>query len=304
MSDKIIILEHEGTSYIRNGYHSMSPDSVLVNGRAGVAQACPGNHMWLMVQGSIQTLARISAPVNELVGWMLKPEYRDVTTFPVELGADAFRYEYDEDEEDHYVPTDPAAVYKSVFYEKKLQQVQRDPQPLEFILVDRNCAPKARPEDIKVEFPANLREYPETWHKHPVTIDGNALFGRAATALVDAARERSGDFAVTDHRSIGTVTLMGYMHHEPKQSEYKVGRRTVRRTQTKSEFKIMELASGSSSYAKSADIVCRGLSGSDWADLESKIAGFIDLVLSYIKPGSVRVCECCKGDGYVVTVKA
>ncbi|HCW17716.1 hypothetical protein [Achromobacter sp.] len=303
MSDKIIILEHEGTSYIRNGYHSMNPDSVLVNGRAGVAQSCPGNAMWLMVHGSIQTLARITAPANELVGWVLKPEYRDVTTFPVELGADAFRYEYDEDEDDHYTPTDPAAVYKSVFYEKKFQQVQRDPQPLEFIVVDRNCAPKARPEDIKVDFPASLREYPETWHKHPVTIDGNALFGRAATALVEAARERSGDFVVTDHRNIGTVTLMGYMHHEPKQSEYKVGRRTVRRTLTKSEFKIMELASGTSSYTKSADIVARGLSGSNWADLESKINGFIDLVLSYIKPGSVRVCDCCKGDGYIVTVK-
>ena len=303
MSDKIIILEHEGTSYIRNGYHSMKPDSVLVNGRAGIAQACPGNSNWLMVQGSIQTLARIPAPGLEVIGWSLKPEYREVTTFPAELGADAFRYEYDEDEEDNYIPTDPAAVYKSVFYEKKYQNVQGEPQLLEFMVIDRNCAPKTKPDDIKVEFPASLREYPETWHKHPVTIDGNALFGRAATALVEAARERSGDFAVTDHRNIGTVTLMGYMHHEPKQNDYKVGRRTVRRTQTKSEFKIMELASAVSNYAKSADIVCRGLSGSDWADLESKIDGFIDLVLSYVKPGSVRVCECCKGDGYIVTVK-
>ena len=303
MSDKIIILEHDGTSYIRTDYQTMSADRWLVNGQAGAVQACPGNARWLMVPGSIQTLAQIPAPGLEVIGWSLKPEYRDVTTFPPELGADAFRYEYDEDEEDHYTPTDPTAVYKSVFYERKMQQVQREPQPLEFIVVDRNCAPKARPEDIKVEFPASLREYPETWHKHPVTIDGNSLFGRAATALVEAARERSGDFAVTDHRNIGTVTLMGYMHHEPKQSEYKVGRRTVRRTLTKSEFKIMELASGSSSYAKSADIVCRGLSGKDWADLESKITGFIDLVLSYIKPGSVRVCDCCKGDGYIVTVK-
>lgn len=304
MSDKIIILEHEGTSYIRNGYHSMSPDSLLVNGQAGIAQTCPGNALWLMAQGSVQTLARIPAPGLEVAGWSLKPEYREVTTFPAELGADAFRYEYDEDEEDHYIPTDPTAVYKSVFYEKKLQQVQREPQPVEFTVIDRDCAPKAKPDDIKVEFPASLREYPETWHKHPVFIDGNALFGRAATALVEAARERSGDFFVTDHRNIGTVTLMGYMHHEPKQSEYKVGRRTVRRTLTKSEFKIMELASGTSSYAKSADIVVRGLSGSNWADLESKINGFIDLVLSYIKPGSIRVCECCKGDGYIVTVKA
>ncbi|WP_116791427.1 hypothetical protein [Achromobacter dolens] len=303
MTDKITILEHEGTSYIRKGYHSMSPDRLLVNGRAGLAQSCPGNANWLMVQGGVETLAIIPAPGMEVVGWSLKPEYCEVTTFPPELGADAFRYEYDEDEEDHYIPTDPAAVYKSVFYEKKLQQVQREPQPLEFIVIDRDCAPKARPEDVKVEFPASLREYPETWHKHPVFIDGNALFGRAATALVEAARERSGDFFVTDHRNIGTVTLMGYMHHEPKQSEYKVGRRTVRRTLTKSEFKIMELASGTSSYAKSADIVARGLSGINWADLESKINGFLDLVLSYIKPGSVRVCECCKGDGYIVTVK-
>ncbi|CAB3643420.1 hypothetical protein LMG26685_02159 [Achromobacter mucicolens] len=303
MSDKIIILEHEGTSYIRTGYQTVSPENMLVNGQAGAAQTCPGNPRWLMVSGSIQTLARIPAPGLELVGWILKPEYRDVTTFPAELGADAFRYEYDEDEEDCYIPTDPTAVYKSVFYEKKHQNVQREPEPLEFMVIDRDCAPKSKPDDVKVEFPASLREYPETWHKHPVTIDGNALFGRAATALVEAARERSGDFAVTDHRNIGTVTLMGYMHHEPKQNDYKVGGRTVRRTQTKSEFRIMELASAASNYAKSADIVCRGLSGSDWADLESKINGFIDLVLSYIKPGSVRVCECCKGDGYIVTVK-
>ncbi|MDX6014725.1 hypothetical protein [Cupriavidus necator] len=296
--DPIIVMQHQGVSYIKLDYY-MRAASIIVNGEHTPA-VCPGNQQWAMHDGIVESLAIKQPSQRVCIGWRLSDKYRGVVQFPETLEPDAITYDHDEEA---YQATDATATYHPDFYEQVIEERQASPVAVEFLVIDRDCQPITQPADVTVDFPHSLREYPATWHRHPVSISGEALFARAADVLVAAVAARPNDFVCDDHRSIGTVTLHRYMNHEPRTREYKVGRRTRRDTQTRSRFEVMKLSKPRSSYTEGA-LVPPTLKAENWLALEPKINEFVNLVLSYIEPSSVGVCPHCAGDGFLLNKAA
>ncbi|MBJ9658827.1 hypothetical protein I5588_30360 [Burkholderia multivorans] len=297
----IIVLQHNGWSYIKHGYQLSytTASALIINGQAGVAVECPGRRGYSMFEGELLTLAIPQAPTSNLIGYRIRDEYRDTTTFPRTLEADAFELDDDQDE---YVPRDGAA-YKREFYDEVRETVERESLLIDFIIVDRDCAPVERPGDITIDFPADLREHPETWHKHPVSISGKALFLRATAMLRAEVKAHPNEFAMTDYANIGTFTLMRVVTHKPMQYSYSIGKRTKRSTKTQSTVELMKISAPDSSYRDGA-IVPGELRGANWADLEPQIERFLDTIRAFIAPGAVHICPHCDGDGFLVEARA
>lgn len=297
----VIVLQHNGWSYIKHGYqlsYTAAP-ALIINGQTGIAVACPGNRGYSMFEGELRALAIPQAPTSNLIGYKIRDEYRDTTTFPRTLEADAFEFD---DDQDKYVPRDGAA-YKREFYDEVRETVERASLLIDFIIVDRDCAPVERPSDITIEFPADLREHPETWHKHPVSISGKALFLRATAMLRAEVQAHPNEFAMTDYANIGTFTLMRVVTHKPMPYSYSIGKRTKRSTKTQSTVELMKISAPDSTYRDGA-IVPGALSGANWADLEPQIERFLDTIRAFIAPGAVRICPHCDGDGFLVEARA
>lgn len=297
----VIVLQHNGWSYIKHGYQlsSTAAPALIINGQAGIAVECPGNRGYSMFEGELRTLAIPQAPTSNLIGYKIRDEYRDTTTFPRSLESDAFVFDDDRDE---YVPRDGAA-YKREFYDEVREVVERDPMPVEFVIVDRDCAPVDRPSDVTIEFPADLREHPETWHKHPVSISGKALFLRATAMLRAEVQANPAEFAMIDYANIGTFTLQRVVTHKPMPYSYSIGKRTKRSTKTQSTVELMKISAPDSSYRDGA-IVPAPLRGANWAELEPQIERFLDTIRAFISPGVVRICPHCDGDGFLVEPRA
>lgn len=293
-----LVMLHDGWSYIKLDAYQfrVDPKSLIVNGEVGNATACPGAAYWAMVSGEVKTLAIPQSPISQRIGYRLQNVYRDTTTFPRTLPADAFEFDDDRDE---MVPTDAGAVYSASFYDAVHESIERTPLPVELIVIDRNCMPMTRPADVNIEFPASLREYPETWHKHPVSISGKSLFARATAILRAEVQSRPDDFAMTDYANIGTFTLFRVMHHKPTEYNYHVGKRTKRATKTRSNVEVMKISAPDSSY-KDGAIVPTTLRGDNWAALEPQIELFLDMIRAYIQPGRVRLCPHCDGEGFLI----
>lgn len=293
-----LVMLHDGWSYIKFDHYNMrqNPATLIVNGESGRAVACPGAMYWAMVEGEVKTLAVPQPPTIQRIGFRLQDVYRDTTTFPRELPANAFEFDDDRDE---LVPVEPGAVYSASFYDAVHESIEREPLRIELIVIDRNCAPMNRPADVNIEFPASLREYPETWHKHPVSISGKALFQRATALLRAEVQARPNDFSMTDYENIGTFTLFRIMHHKPTEYSYHVGKRTKRATKTQSNVEVMKISAPDSSYRDGA-IVPKPLAGENWSALEPQINLFLDMIRAYIQPGRVCLCPHCDGEGFLI----
>jgi hypothetical protein len=294
-----IVMQHKGVSYFKSDSYLMRGEAlrrVIINGVAGAVVPCPGDAQWGMFDGEIKSITTPGAPYSKTIGYRLKDIYRDVTSFPRTLEANAFVW--DEDEEDT-VPAEIGALYKSDFYEAVSETITPEPVEIAFEVIARDCEPIARPDGVKTDFPASLREYPETWHKHPCSIDGDALFVLAVQRLKSAITGREHDFALTDYSSIGTVTLSRVMSHKPLEYTYNIGKKTKRASKTKSQFELFKLSKPRSSYTEGAIVPSR-MEGKDWADLEPKITQFVSMILSYVQPESVCVCPQCDGNGFLV----
>ncbi|MFM0101962.1 hypothetical protein PQR01_00240 [Paraburkholderia rhynchosiae] len=299
MSNQIIVLQHQGWSYIKRGHamhYGLTAENLIVNGQAGAAKVCPGDNNWWMLKGDIEALAMPQPPILKLIGYRLKDEYRDTTTFPRSLEDGAFAYSDDSDE---WVPTDSKAVYKHEFYDAVHERIERQPLALEFLSVDKDTAPKAKPADVVVDFPALLREHPETWYKHPVSISGDALFHRAVALLRAEVNARPNDFQMKDYTNIGTFTLYRVMHHKPTEYTYHVGKKTKRGSKTQSQVEILMISSPKSSYRDGA-VVPGNIAAGNWAELEPKIDLFLETIRAYIAPGHVRLCPHCDGEGFLI----
>lgn len=297
----VIVLQHNGWSYIKHGHrlaYTAAP-ALIINGQSGIATECPGNSGYSMFEGELRTLAIPQAPASNLIGYRIRDEYRDTTTFPRTLEANAFVFDDDQDE---WVPRDGAA-YKREFYDGVRETVEREPAPIEFIIVDRDCAPINRPSDIAIEFPADLREHPETWHKHPVSISGKALFLRATAMLRAEVQAHPAEFAMDDYANIGTFTLKRVVTHKPMPYSYSIGKRTKRSTKTQSTVELMKISAPDSNYRDGA-IVPTPLRAANWAELEPQIERFLDTIRAFIEPGAVRICPHCDGDGFLVEPRA
>lgn len=298
MSIQTIILQHDGWSYIKRGYQmrSYAAENLIVNGSKNVAMECSGNREWWMFEGVVESLAIPRAATNKLVSYALKEEYRDTTTFPRELGYGAFEFDNDASE---WLPVESGAVYRIDFYLPVYERVEHEPELIEFVIVDRNCAPLERPADVNIEFPASLREHPETWYNHPVSISGKSLFLRATALLRSEVARRPADFSMSDFANIGTFTLYRVMHHKPTEYTYHVGKKAKRASRTETKVEILKISSPDSSYRQDA-VVPTTISASNWAELEPKIDLFLDTIRAYIAPGHVRLCPHCDGEGFLI----
>jgi hypothetical protein len=292
-----IILQYQGWSYIKRVWPltQWGAEKIVVNGATGAAMQCPGDNNWWMFEGEVASLSMPQSPIHQLSGYRLKDEYRDTTTFPRELPADAFSYD---EESDERVPT-AGGAYKIDFYDPLHETIERAPEPVKFVIVDRDCLPLTKPSDITVDFPASLREHPETWHKHPVSISGKALFLRAVALLRAEVAARQGDFTTSDYVNIGTLTLNRVMHHKPTEYTYHVGKKAKRASKTSTNVEILKISSPDSGY-KDGALVPGAINAANWRELEPKIELFLDTIRSYVAPGRVRLCPHCDGEGFLI----
>lgn len=297
MSDKIIVMQKDGWSYLKSGYNQMT-GALIVNGVESAASICPGNRSWMMYEGEVVSLQRRLPDVRTLCGYAIKDEFASVEVFPRKLTPEAFQW----DEDATLFPVATNAPYRIEFYNAEYASTPGAIAEVPFIIIDRDCDPIAQPGDVKTDFPHDLREHPETWHKHPCSISAKSMFIRSVAAIKAAMAANPGQYTADDYANIGTFTLKRIMNHAPREHTYSVGKKTKRTTETQSTFDVVKISEPSSNYREGA-IIPPSLHGENWADLQPKIDAYLDTIRAFVEPGAVRICDCCNGDGFVITAR-
>lgn len=302
MADKIIVMEKDGFSYVKLESYGSFGSSYVINGLDAVQ--APGDKRYAIVEGTVTSIERKRTPSRRVIGYELYDRYKEITQLPHEVPVDSFTRDDDGD----------LCGENAEFYRAKYDDPQPYLEPVEFEVIDRNCAPVQIPSYVTIEFPHNIARYPETQHKYPCYIGAKSMFN----LLYDRVKERvdasEDKYKMDSYRNIQTLTVserIAIPYHETTTRSYYP---TIRSRKTKTEtvavkwktVKIFEITGPEySGYKDGKSPRIMPVKGASYAELQTNLEAYIQSFLTQLDEGKRQVCAHCRGEGIVeVTANA
>lgn len=291
MDDPIIVLEKDGISYIHFRSKHFE-NQYLVNGKPPVK--CPGNAEYAMIEGKVEKIEKIIYPVRNVIKFRLKEQYEAITNLPKELPKETFK-------RDEYGDWYGENIE---FYEPVYDDPPPKYEPIDFLVIDRNCEPVKMPHYVKVDFPYNLRHYPEVHHKYPCYIDRKDVYNLVKDRIIKVVDNSSGKYTRTNYSNIQTMTI-----YEVIEIPFRCERKEVIPARTKrgkdkyktviektKKVKLFEIVGD---YRTNDEDVIRieSIRGNNYEELMKNLEEYIQSFLSIFDKTKRIVCPHCKGEG-------
>lgn len=290
MNEKIIVMQKGGVSYVKLSSYGMS--AYLINGIEPVV--APGNSNFAMVDGEITRIERKKTATRSIIGYALYDRYKEITQLPHGMPAGAFTRDEDGD-----LCGENAEFYRAVF-----DNPQPTLDPVDFEIVDRDCAPVAIPHYVTIDFPNNIARYPETQHKYPCRIGAETVFNMLWDRVKERVDASAGHYTMDSYKSIQTLTVNERIEipfHQTRQVEYYPTQRS-RNTKTRTEVvktrtvKVFEVCGPK--YSNSGGKACvQSIRGENYAELQANLEAYIQTFLAELTEGRRQLCEKCRGEG-------
>jgi hypothetical protein len=296
MSDKIIVMQKDGVSYVKLvSYGNFSGNHYVINGEPAVQ--ADGDKTYAVVNGVVTSIERKVTPQRNRIGFVLIERYREITQLPHELPLGAFVYDDDGD-----LCGENAEFYRGIF---------DDPQPyleaVEFDIIDRDCEPVNMPSYVVIEFPNNIAKYRETQHKYPCYVSSETAFNLLWDRVKEHVTASNGIYVIDDYKSIQALRVqerINIPYHETKQRSYYPTQRSRKmKTETvpvtQKLVKVIEIYGpkyGQDAAGKQRTQTIRGV---NYADLQTNVESYIQSFLTQLADGKREVCRHCRGEGIV-----
>jgi len=291
MLDTIKVLKKDGVSYAEIGRGILD---YLVNGQHPVI--CRGNSNWCQVDGDITSIERELPAEQELVGFRLKDEYASVTNLPQEQPISAFAWSDD----DYEWVGEHVELYQPVY-----RDIPRGTEAIPFEVIDIDCEPVALPDYVKVDFPANVREYRQIHHKYPCRIAMTDVFRLVRKAILEHIAKHKGVFRISDYErlqtmSVDVVVTIPEEIRKPRKVQDILSRRPKWKTVVDTDKSVRVLDIVGDYQNKHDSIQITKVHGENYADLQTNLAAYIATFIDKLDPRRWQVCPHCRGEGVVL----
>lgn len=291
-SQKIHVLEYKGRSYIHIEYMNIS--TLLVNNQ--VPQECVGNKRWCFINGSVNTIQQKMSGKSKLDKFVIKEHFqKHINTLPLEVPSYSFNYDEDECQ---YVGNNVE------FYEPVYTQEPDTFVDLEFIVIDKDCKPVDLPPYIHVNFPHDLDNYPETWHKYPCSIGARDVFKLLLPKIEEISRDKKTsnvyEFHIYDSLELIDVKLRIPLPEKLITSKvYKIGKKKFTEEYKYNKLPFIRIAVNYKENIGGPFLQIEHIEGNNYKDLQKKIDDFINGIVDMFDIGKYVVCEHCHGHGLI-----
>lgn len=297
MADKIIVMEKDGFSYIKlHEYASHAFGCThVINGLDAVP--APGDKRYAVVEGTVTSVQTKRLARRSVIGYGLYDRYKEITQLPHDVGADSFTRDDDGD----------LCGQNAEFYYAKYDDPQPYLEPVEFDIIDRNCAPVQIPSYVTIEFPHNIARYPETQHKYPCRIGAESVFNLLYDRVKERVEKSEGKYTIDDYRSIQMLRVderISIPYNETSQRSYYPTQRS-RKMKTETVHvrwktaRVFELKGPKYGTGADKTPLVQMVRGNDYEELQTNLESYIQSFIVQLDEGKREVCVNCRGEGVV-----
>ena len=295
MTNKIIVMEKDGVSYIKLGSYGSFNGSYVVNGE--VAQPAPGDSSYAIVSGKVTSIEQKRTQSRRVIGYELYDRYKEITQLVHELPADSF---YRDDDGD--LVGENAELYRPV-YDSPLPYLE----PVEYEVIDKDCEPVTIPSYVVIDFPNNIGKYREVQHKYPCFISAKDVFNILYDKVAEHVAESDGKFVMDGYRNIQSLRVderVAIPYYETRTRQYYPTARSrkpkVLTEQVKwKQVRVFEVCGPAYSSYKESNKRTEIIRGLNYAELQSNLEAYIQSYISQLTGGKREVCQHCRGEGIV-----
>ncbi|MEW9698011.1 hypothetical protein [Paenibacillus sp. SI8] len=301
MTDKIIVMEKDGFSYVKLSEYSshVFGNTHVINGVDAIP--APGDNRYAIVEGTVNTIERKRKTSRRVIGYELYERYKEITQLPHEVPVDSFTYDDDGD----------LCGETAEFYRAKYDDPKPYLEPVEFEVIDRNCAPVQIPSYVTIEFPNNIAKFPETQHKYPCRISAETVFNLVYDRVKERVDGSDDKYYIDNLRNIQMLRVderIAIPYHETRSRSYYPSVRS-RKPKTVTEqvrwkmARVFELKGPK--YGSGADnvLLAQTVRGNNYAELQTNLEAYIRTFLTQLDEGKRQVCAHCRGEGIVEVTK-
>lgn len=300
MNNPIHILQKNGYSFFKKLYYSNFV-CYWVNGDKK-PEICPGNNEWMQFKGDINKLEIECKEQTSVISYDLKPEFlplnnSDPATYRLSVPFSIWQDEIKDEDYTHHLIN---------FYNGVLREEPNSRQELPILVIDRDCEPISMIAGIKINFPHDLQNYPETWHKYPCSIDGDSVFNHIVSKAKSLINKNPDRYTVKDYINIGAFSVrekIKITFPKTKKVSYYPGlksKKMVERTvpDTYIEVELVDL------YAPrykdgSGHIMEPSISGDNYSELLKKLEEYTNKKILMFDDKNRCICPECKGAGVI-----
>lgn len=284
MSEPIRVLMKDGTSYFEKPYTSAE---ILVNGAAPAE--CKGNPRWVEFYDPIETIEREDTAAGPHTGFSLRERFRGVVSLPETVPLGTFEY----DSEDYEWRGPNVELYEPAYGPTTTKRVK-----LPFIVIDRNAEPAQIPSYVKVDFPHDLKQYPEVHHKYPCSIHYEAVYPFVSKAIRERIKGQD-QYWIDNFDNIQTLTLS--LRIKPV-AKTVVGRAKKKRKTDDGEWQLVEILSIVGKYERRGNAIqLEAVRGNNLAECLANLKAYVATFVAMIDNKCYGVCDKCKGEGVIET---
>lgn len=307
MPEPLLILKSGNTSFIPNTHYSYSSD-YRINGQYIFKDLpkCKGNNDYMEFEGNIEVIESSAPQAQILIEYKLSENYKFLDNkYPAILSPDSFiQHGFG----GSCITNKPLQIaFPGIlpeFYEGVYKLTDLVYSPVQFIVID-DCQPVNMIKEVKVDFPYNLKNYPQTWHKYPCHIEYTDVFNLVHDALSEIIDNSEGKYLNDSFRSIQYMTVSEIVTlHEPNIKNKRVYSRGKWQNTGKKEKIYNEtimLFSIKGKYDNSGGDYeqIKRVEGKNYQDLMENLNKYIQSFTGRLSKNKRKECPNCKGSGVV-----
>ncbi|MEK6878863.1 MAG: hypothetical protein AABY22_04610 [Nanoarchaeota archaeon] len=287
--NEVHVLMKDGFSYFKIDLICSTNAVCFVNGEQ--TESCVSDKSWKKFKGKINSIKIEYDLPQKVLEYRIKDEYKPLSKenskFPFTKLIDSYDYDLDNN------------FYNAVYSPKERKQ-----EEVPFIVIDKNCEPIQMVPGVKIQFPHNLNNHPETWHKYPCSISSHFVF----LDLFNKAKEfcsKYSKYKIEDMINIGIFRVKEYIEVNFKKLDIRSYYRSLKAKKMTDEIYEVErieielLNIYSEIYTsppKNVKIV-PSFKADNYEQLKKKIDEYIGNELFILDSTTREICPHCEGLG-------
>jgi len=272
-----VVVEHAGKSYVRvlRSNYWLDEKLIAVNGVCGLPKA-PGDDSFLVYDGTVETLERITPPKRIVIKYELRPDLVGSPKPPL-LSVDEY----------HALPEADQGLYGPVW-----EDVPRQAEPIEFWTQKENGPPSKLPRGVVCTDRNSFARFPSFHHLGPVAATKNYMLWRTAKRVEEIIANNP----LVKWSSGWGRDVDEYLTNSHRDSFFiEVRPMSINGIEVKAQGLHTMYTTDEKDRGLSYGAIIRPVHGDNLEDLEQKVAAEVERLTGaltrWAKPSE---CPCCK----------